>query len=109
VNVQAALANADSVFYTYQALIQLRKTEPLLSWGSYQDLLPAHPSLWCYRRQWQGQTLLVIANLSGECQPWQPDLCDGEWQVVIRNYDEVANAPAPMTLRPYEAVWWLQK
>jgi trehalose-6-phosphate hydrolase len=43
------------VFYTYQQLITLRKTTPVLTWGDYQDLLPDHPSLWCYRRQWQGK------------------------------------------------------
>ena len=71
------------------------------------DLLPEHPALWCYRRQWQGQTLIVAANLSNACQQWQPDAQSGEWQVVMSNYAEAANAPQAMTLRPFEAVWWL--
>ncbi len=108
INVEAALADKQSVFYTYQALIALRKTEPVLTWGDYEDLLPDHPHLWCYRRQWQGQTLLVIANLSRECQNWQPEKMNGTWQVLINNYQEVAAQPAAMTLRPFEAVWWLQ-
>lgn len=33
INVEAALADPDSVFYTYQQLITLRKTLPLLTWG----------------------------------------------------------------------------
>ncbi|MEB6379659.1 alpha,alpha-phosphotrehalase [Leclercia adecarboxylata] len=108
INVEAALADPDSVFYTYQALIKLRKTLPVLTWGDYQDLLADHPSLWCYRRQWQGQTLVVIANLSRECQPWQPQEMDGHWQVAMSNYAEVSPQPGAMTLRPFEAVWWLQ-
>lgn len=60
------------MFYTYQKLIALRKTQPVLIWGDYQDLLPGSPSVWCYRRQWQGQTLLVVANLSDQCQEWHP-------------------------------------
>jgi len=107
-NVDAALSDPDSVFYTYQSLIALRKSLPLLTWGDYQDLLPTHPSLWCYLRQWQGQTLLVVANLSHECQAWQPDALSGDWRVVLSNYAEVASQPAAMTLRPFEAVWWLQ-
>lgn len=107
-NVDAALSDPDSVFYTYQSLIALRKSLPLLTWGDYQDLLPTHPSLWCYRRQWQGQTLIVVANLSHECQSWQPDALSGDWRVVLSNYAEVASQPAAMTLRPFEAVWWLQ-
>ena len=108
INVEAALADADSVFYTYQRLIALRKTTPVLTWGDYLDLLPEHPSLWCYRRQWQGKTLVVAANLSREFQSWQPEEVDGDWQVLMSNYAEAANRPAAMTLRPFEAVWWLQ-
>jgi trehalose-6-phosphate hydrolase len=29
--------------------------------------------------------------------------------VLMHNYAEVASQPADMTLRPFEAVWWLQK
>ncbi|RAU49124.1 alpha,alpha-phosphotrehalase [Pseudocitrobacter sp. RIT415] len=108
INVDTALNDPNSVFYTYQQLIALRKTTPILTWGDYQDLLPDRPALWCYRRQWKGQTLLVVANLSAELQHWQPDAAHGEWTALISNYDEVASAPSEMTLRPFEAVWWLQ-
>ncbi|KAA5943479.1 alpha,alpha-phosphotrehalase [Enterobacter cloacae] len=104
VNARAALDDPDSVFYTYQSLIRLRKTLPVLTWGDYQDLLPEHPSLWCYRRQWQGQTLVVVANLSHQSHEWESGVLSGEWQAVMRNYP----APHTATLRPFEAVWWLQ-
>ncbi|HAS0881459.1 TPA: alpha,alpha-phosphotrehalase [Enterobacter roggenkampii] len=105
VNARAALDDADSVFYTYQSLIRLRKTLPMLTWGDYEDLLPEHPSLWCYRRQWQGQTLMVVANLSPTPQEWQTEALSDKSQVLMSNY------PAPQTtsLRPFEAVWWLQQ
>lgn len=105
VNARAALDDPDSVFYTYQSLISLRKTLPVLTWGDYEDLLPEHPSLWCYRRQWQGQTLMVVANLSPTPQEWQTEALSDKSQVLMSNY------PAPQTtsLRPFEAVWWLQQ
>jgi trehalose-6-phosphate hydrolase len=109
INVEAALKDPDSVFYTYQQLIALRKAEPLLTWGNYQDLLPEHPSLWCYRREWQGQQLWVVANLSSDSQPWQPEAVEGEWDVAMSNYPNVDAQPGAMTLRPFEAVWWIQK
>ncbi|CBG90028.1 alpha,alpha-phosphotrehalase [Citrobacter rodentium] len=108
INVAAALEDPDSVFYTYQRLIALRKAEPVLSWGDYQDLLPDSPHLWCYRRQWQGQTLLVVANLSGECQRWQPEQSPGAWRLLVHNYEETSPQPTAMTLRPFEAIWWLR-
>ena len=105
VNARAALDDPDSVFYTYRSLINLRKTLPVLTWGDYEDLLPEHPSLWCYRRQWQGQTLIVAANLSPTPQEWQTDALSDKSQVLMSNY------PSPQTtsLRPFEAVWWLQQ
>ncbi|XPE49158.1 DUF3459 domain-containing protein [Shigella flexneri] len=64
-----------SVFYTYQKLIALRKQEAILTSGDYQDLLPNSPVLWCYRREWKGQTLLVIANLSVRWDPRSQGKC----------------------------------
>lgn len=109
VNARAALDDADSVFYTYQSLIRLRKTLPVLTWGDYEDLLPEHPSLWCYRRQWQGQTLMVVANLRRERQQWQPDPVQGAWRVALGNYDDVPSRPNARLLRPFEAIWWVQE
>jgi glycosidase len=43
INVEAALADPDSVFYAYQQLITLRKTLPLLTWGDSGS--PAGPSV----------------------------------------------------------------
>lgn len=106
INVDAALKDPNSVFYTYQQLIALRKKMPILTWGDYEDLLPDHPALWCYRRRWQGETLLVIANLSRECQSWQPHHTEGEWQMLMSNYAEATARPDAMTLRPFEAIWW---
>ena len=108
-NARAALDDADSVFYTYQSLIRLRKTLPVLTWGDYEDLLPEHPSLWCYRRQWQGQTLMVVANLSRERQQWQPDPVQVAWRVALGNYDDVSSRPNARLLRPFEAIWWVQE
>lgn len=109
VNARAALDDPDSVFYTYQSLISLRKTLPVLTWGDYEDLLPEHPSLWCYRRHWQGQTLIVAANLSHERQQWQPDPVTGVWRVALSNYEEVSSRPDALLLRPFEAIWWVQE
>jgi len=109
INAHAALNDPDSVFYVYQKLIALRKEEPLLTWGNYQDLLPEHPSLWCYRREWQGQTLLVAANLSRDAQHCELETMEGEWDVAISNYSQPQNKPGAVTLRPFEAVWWIQK
>ncbi|HHA1934945.1 TPA: alpha,alpha-phosphotrehalase [Enterobacter ludwigii] len=109
VNARAALDDTDSVFYTYQTLIRLRKTLPVLTWGDYEDLLPDHPSLWCYRRRSQGQTLMVVANLSRKRQQWVPASVQGAWRVALSNYADAPPQPDNLLLRPFEAIWWIQE
>ncbi|MCS3405968.1 alpha,alpha-phosphotrehalase [Serratia sp. AKBS12] len=111
INAEAALADQDSVFYTYRHLIALRKQHPLLTYGDYQDLAPEHPALWCYQRSWNGQRLLVVANLSREPLRWQAEGVDaGElWRQLAANYADAPALPQATTLRPFEAVWWLRE
>ena len=110
INVDAALADADSVFYAYQYLIALRKQHDVFTFGDYQDLCPQHPDLWCYLRSWQGKQLLVMANLSGEPQQWQPEdiELDGHWQLLMSSYGESAFQPQVMELRAYEGIYWIR-
>ncbi|WP_227720268.1 alpha,alpha-phosphotrehalase [Yersinia proxima] len=110
INVDAALADADSVFYAYQYLIALRKQHDVFTFGDYQDLCPQHPDLWCYLRSWQGKQLLVVANLSGEPQQWQPEdiELDGHWQLLMSSYGESAFQPQAMELRAYEGIYWIR-
>ncbi|MDC9613763.1 alpha,alpha-phosphotrehalase [Xenorhabdus khoisanae] len=109
INAEAALQDKDSVFYCYHDLVKLRKQQPILTYGDYLDLLPEHPSLWCYLRRWQEQTLLVIANLSDETQSWSPEasLTHKEWQVLISNYPSSAKIANEIKIKPYEAIYLL--
>ncbi|MEH2921004.1 alpha,alpha-phosphotrehalase [Samsonia erythrinae] len=110
INVEKALADKTSVFYTYQQLIAMRKALPLLTQGDYQDLLPDHPGIWCYQRTWQGQRLLVLANFSKHPQDWQPcaENGKGRWRLLFSNYSDPCHQPARLTLCPFEAVYWIQ-
>jgi trehalose-6-phosphate hydrolase len=66
--------------------------------------------LWCYLRHWQGKQLLVVSNLSGEPQQWQPEGIDldGNWQLLMSSYVESAFQPQEMVLREYEGIYWLR-
>ncbi len=109
INVADALADPQSIVYTYRELIRLRKQLPILQWGDYQDLSPAHPGLWSYRRQWQGQQLLVVANLSDQVTDWQPPVAPaaGDYQLIITNTHQTPASPGRCQLSPYQAAWWL--
>lgn len=105
INVQEALADKQSVFYTYQQLIQLRKQLPILTEGDYSDLLPAHPSVWGYQRRTETQTLTVLANLSAEKQPVKVTTSG---QILLNNYEHFTHSDEEAWLEPYQAVYLLK-
>ncbi|WP_017349899.1 alpha,alpha-phosphotrehalase [Pantoea sp. A4] len=106
VNVQAALADDESVYYTYQRLIALRKRYAILTLGNYQDLQPQHAAVWCYQRRWQGQTLLVVGNMTAETQCFQVPVEAAEWQVLLSNYPVPPKPEAIRRLRPFETSYY---
>ena len=99
INVQAALADPQSIFYTYQKLIKLRHENEIITNGSFTPV-SASPSVLAYYRELAGKRWLVVANLTGSIEQFSaPDKID---QVLISNY----NAPQSLNninLRPYEA------
>ncbi len=109
INAQAALQDQDSVFYAYQHLIALRKKYSVFQDGNYTDLLPNHPDLWCYLRQSENQQLLVIANLSTTSQTYSPplDIVNADLLPIMASYPETPMMSKQITLRPYEAAYWI--
>ncbi|CAK9886093.1 MAG: Trehalose-6-phosphate hydrolase [Candidatus Erwinia impunctatus] len=102
INVEKALGDPESLFYLYQKLIALRKAEPIFTLGDYDDLLPEHPSLWCYVRHWEQQKLTVLTNFTAEQQPCS--LVSQGIAPLLTNYPD---SPACGILRPYECVYLL--
>jgi len=109
INVEQAQADTQSVLYTYQHLIALRKQWPVIVQGDYQDLLPKSRDIWCYTRTWQGNTLLVIANMRGHEVPFTEDLMQDKsrWRVLYSNYGNTLQSLNEGVLKPFEAAWWL--
>ena len=98
INVQAALADPDSVFYCYQKLISLRKELPVIRDGSFTLLCPEDEQVFAYTRDNETEHLLVICNFTDEEVPFAiPERFKGS-KCLISNYDDAA-----AVLRPYEA------
>lgn len=68
INVAQNLSEKDSVFATYQQLIQYRKDHDIVVKGDFQLLYPDHPAVFAYKRQWQDDAFVVFANVSEEEQ-----------------------------------------
>lgn len=104
INVEQAIADKNSVFYTYQQLIALRKKLVVLTDGDYQDLLPQHPSVWAYQRTNATEKLTVVANLSAEKQVVT---LDTSGQILLNNYQNVERRENEIWLQPYQALYLL--
>lgn len=102
INVKAALEDQDSIFYTYQKLIQIRKQKPVVVYGDYQMLTQTAPEVYAYTRSYQGQTLLIVANLSAK--PQMINLPQyGKQKALLSNYAQGIIDLKAKPLKPYEA------
>lgn len=103
INVAQNLAEKDSVFATYQQLIQYRKDHDIVVKGDFQLLYSDHPAVFAYKRQWQDDAFVVFANVSEEVQT--VDVAELSLNdVIINNYDEVTVRDDQLTLEPYQAI-----
>lgn len=110
INVEQALQDPDSIFYYYKKLIGLRHTEPLLTEGDYELILPEDEKIFAYLRTTDKEQWLVAANLSEEevktdvmraCVMQKTDgHADLDGEIKIGNYEGTDLTKA---LRPYEA------
>ncbi|MDK3607094.1 alpha,alpha-phosphotrehalase [Staphylococcus pseudintermedius] len=84
VNVEAAMADPESILYTYKKLIQLRHEHDIVTYGEVVPRYLDHPQLFVYERRYQGDTWLIIANMTSEKVTLPEDLdCSGS--VVLQN------------------------
>ncbi len=65
INAEQAMSDADSVFYTYQKLIELRKQHDWVIYGDFK-LIDSEADVFAYLRTYKGKKYLVVANLSDE-------------------------------------------
>ena len=82
INVVSALANPDSIFYTYQKLVELRKTQDWLIDADF-ELLETADKVFAYIRKTQDSSYLIAVNLSDQEQDFDYDFEVAE--VVIAN------------------------
>jgi oligo-1,6-glucosidase len=110
VNAAAEVGQPGSVFEHYRRLIELRHTDPVITDGDFELLLPDHPAIWTFLRRGADAELLVAANFSadvtGAALPLDPDWADAA--VVLTNLpdQDPLEAPPDLKLRAWESVVW---
>lgn len=98
INVARALEDGNSIFYTYQQLIQLRHELDVLTYGSVKPHLMKDNDLFIYERLYEGERITVMANFRNKEVPY-PENIKAEGEVLLSNYADRKNI-----LRPFEAM-----
>lgn len=104
INAARQTGDPDSVFSYYKKLIQLRKEQEIIVYGSYELLLPDHGQIYAYLRKLGEERLLVVCSFAGE-EISIPASELGDFAVeerLIGNYPEQAWGEQ-LALRPFEA------
>lgn len=66
INVERDRDDPDSVFELYRQIIDLRRSMPVLTQGSFELVLPDHPQVFAYIRRWGSREVLVAGNFSDQ-------------------------------------------
>ncbi len=106
INVKRALADPNSIFYFYQKLIDLRKHNPIMVYGSYDLILASDPEIYAFTRTLLDDRLLIILNFTSKTPVFAlPDnITFIDKQLLISNYSvDPAEAIHSLNLRPFEA------
>ncbi|MDG4524552.1 glycoside hydrolase family 13 protein [Streptococcus suis] len=101
INVEKALADKQSLFYTYQKLIALRKEYPCMSEGKYEVMETGNSSVMAYRKYDEQDDFIILVNFTSDEQAFE--VSSEGYSLFMHNYEEDAFL-AGQLLRPYEAI-----
>lgn len=103
INVETAEKEANSILHYYRKMIAFRKANPTMVYGDFEDLLPKHPQLYCYRRWDKEANFLLVHNFSDTPTSWEKP--SGNYESVLGNYsNEKQTLLAPWESRIYRSV-----
>ena len=98
INAESQVGDPDSVFHFYKKLIALRKQYPVIVHGDFTLLMPEDEQVFAYTREYEGKTLLVACNFSGE-EAALDEAAHTRGEMLIANYKDEGDKTA---LRAWE-------
>jgi maltose alpha-D-glucosyltransferase/alpha-amylase len=111
VNVDAQQANPNSLLWWVRDMIQRRQRHPVFGRGDIEFLAPENEHILAYLREGEGETILVVVNLSRHSQFVELDLerFDGRSMSEMlgrSQFPRIATTPYPLSLGPYGVYWF---
>ena len=102
INVEVEEKDPDSILSFYRQLIQFRKEEPALLYGTFEPI-KTKGSIMAFYRSYQGEMLFVLLNLTKKNQRLPHKISSLVGQVLFSNYSH-AGFTFKKRLRPYEGL-----
>ncbi len=102
INVEVEEKDPDSILSFYRQLIQFRKEEPALLYGTFEPI-KTKGSIMAFYRSYQGEMLFVLLNLTKKSQRLPHKISSLVGQVLFSNYSH-AGFTFKKRLRPYEGL-----
>ncbi|WP_042747747.1 glycoside hydrolase family 13 protein [Lactococcus cremoris] len=99
INADQAVSDSDSIFYTYQKLIELRHKEDWLVEADF-ELIETTDKIFAYLRKTGTRSFLVLANLSKSPQHFQSSYV--KKSEIISN-DNFPNLLTDLEIKPWQA------
>ena len=110
INVEAQQGDPSSLLNWMRNMIALRKLFQVFGRGTQRFLDPENLKILAYIREFQGEQVLCVANLSRFWQPVQLDLTGLEGMIPVEmlgyvEFPAIGPQPYPLTLGPYGFLW----
>jgi maltose alpha-D-glucosyltransferase/alpha-amylase len=111
INVEAQERTRSSLLNWIKRLLRVRQRYPAFALGRLRWVNPDNRKVLAFMREYEGQTILIVCNLSRFAQPAVLDLRDFEGQVPVELIGETAfprisGMPYQLTLGPYMFLWF---
>jgi maltose alpha-D-glucosyltransferase/alpha-amylase len=111
VNVEAQSRSLSSLLNATKRLISVRKSTLAFGRGSMTFIRPANRSVLAYVRQYDGEAILCVANMSRSAQATELDLAAFRERVPIEmlgrtRFPPIGEAPYMIMLAPYGFYWF---
>ena len=104
INAEAEMKDTNSIFHTYQKLIQLRKEYEIITLGKYELIMKNDENIYAYKRLYQNEELYVYCNFTDKEVSYDASILNNE-KVLIQNYNQHQKG----ILKPYESIVFYQK
>ena len=104
INVKDEQTDPGSCLNHFRKMVEIRRTNLVLTYGKYELVAPEHPQVYAYTRTLPDDQMLVLLNFSSRNA--SIDLPDSllSSNIAINNYGSVDRVGRTIQLKPYQAL-----